>query len=204
MTVKEAHGIMAQLQELEFPYAFAKARQIALLKAGGIPTMSKLFAVTGQNNRRNAGKCAVDTEILLPEAHSKPRDSDRYASAVARMNYLHDRYRHANKITDNDLHTLGDGLAEILNVVDREEWRKLTDVENLPSVFFTRTWERIWESRLTRFLQKQKAGETAFTSRWNCVTGQSAMKKKSQSRRQQTINMSESMLIQPCRRFLAS
>jgi len=32
MTVKEAHGIMVQLQELEFPYAFAKARQIALLK----------------------------------------------------------------------------------------------------------------------------------------------------------------------------
>lgn len=32
MTVKEARGIMTQLQELEFPYAFAKARQIALLK----------------------------------------------------------------------------------------------------------------------------------------------------------------------------
>jgi hypothetical protein len=32
MTVKEAHEIMTQLQELEFPYAFAKARQIALLK----------------------------------------------------------------------------------------------------------------------------------------------------------------------------
>lgn len=44
----------------------------------------------------------------------------------------HDRYRRANKITDNDLlHTLGDGLAEILNVVEREreEWRQLTDVE---------------------------------------------------------------------------
>jgi len=51
--------------------------------------MSKLFAVTGQNNRRNAGKRAVDTEILLREAQSKPRDSDRYASAVARMNYLY-------------------------------------------------------------------------------------------------------------------
>ncbi|CRG92046.1 hypothetical protein PISL3812_09101 [Talaromyces islandicus] len=130
MTVKEAHEIIAQLQELEFPYAFAKARQIALLKAGGIPTMSKLFAVTGQNNRRNAGKRAIDTEIILREAQSKPRDSDRYASAVARMNYLHARYRRANKITDTDLlHTLGDGLAEILNVVEREEWRKLTDVE---------------------------------------------------------------------------
>ncbi|KAJ5404399.1 hypothetical protein N7509_004270 [Penicillium cosmopolitanum] len=46
------------------------------------------------------------------------------------MNYLHDRYRRANKITDQDLlHTLGDGLAEILNVIEREEWRNLTDVE---------------------------------------------------------------------------
>jgi hypothetical protein len=42
----------------------------------------------------------------------------------------HDRYRRANKITDQDLlHTLGDGLAEILNVIEREEWRNLTDVE---------------------------------------------------------------------------
>lgn len=32
MTIKEAHEIMTQLQELEFPYAFAKARQISLLK----------------------------------------------------------------------------------------------------------------------------------------------------------------------------
>ena len=51
--------------------------------------MSKLFAVTGQNNKRNSGKRAVDTEILLREAQSKPRDSDRYMSAVARMNYLY-------------------------------------------------------------------------------------------------------------------
>ncbi|KAJ5209292.1 hypothetical protein N7449_003671 [Penicillium cf. viridicatum] len=130
MTAKEAHAILSQLQELEFPHAFSKARKIALLKAGGIPTMSKLFAVTGQNNKRNSGKRAVDTEILLREVQSKPRDSDRYTSAVARMNYLHARYRRANKLTDNDLlHTLGDGLAEIVTVVEREEWRKLTDVE---------------------------------------------------------------------------
>ncbi|RAH67581.1 uncharacterized protein BO66DRAFT_379237 [Aspergillus aculeatinus CBS 121060] len=130
MTSEEAHVIISQLQELEFPYAFNKARKIALLKAGGIPTMSKLFAVTGQNNKRNSGKRAVDTEILLREAQSQPRDSNRYSTAVARMNYLHARYRKANKITDPDLlHTLGDGLAEILNVIDRDEWRKLTDVE---------------------------------------------------------------------------
>lgn len=51
--------------------------------------MSKLFAVTGQNNRRNGGKRAVDTEILLRESQSQPRVSDRYATAVARMNYLY-------------------------------------------------------------------------------------------------------------------
>ncbi len=32
MTTEEAHNIMAQLQELEFPRAFNKARKIALLK----------------------------------------------------------------------------------------------------------------------------------------------------------------------------
>ncbi|KAH6953559.1 hypothetical protein DER45DRAFT_528118 [Fusarium avenaceum] len=130
MTTKEAHDIVAQLQLLEFPYAFEKARKIALLKAGGIPTMSKLFAVTGQNNKRNAGKRAIDTQILLREAQSQSRDSDRYATAVARMNYLHARYRRANKITDPDLlHTLGDGLGEIFTVIQREEWRQLTNVE---------------------------------------------------------------------------
>lgn len=32
MTVQEAHAIITQLQEVEFPYAFAKARRMALLK----------------------------------------------------------------------------------------------------------------------------------------------------------------------------
>lgn len=32
MTAKEAHEIIQKLQELEFPYAFGKARKLALLK----------------------------------------------------------------------------------------------------------------------------------------------------------------------------
>ncbi|KAF4863230.1 Mycophenolic acid synthesis protein B [Colletotrichum siamense] len=137
MTIEEAQSIMNQLQELEFPRSMAKARQISLLKAGAIPTMSKLFLATGQNSRRNAGRRAVDTEILLREAQSKSRDSDRYATAVARMNYLHDRYRRANKITDNDLlHTLGDSLISIFEVVDKDEWRKLTDAEKCAAGVF--------------------------------------------------------------------
>jgi hypothetical protein len=83
--------------------------------------MSKLFAVTGQNNIRNAGRRAVDTEILLRESQTQPRDSERYMDAVARMNYLHARYRKARKILNTDLlHTLGDGALEILHVIDNQ------------------------------------------------------------------------------------
>lgn len=139
MTTQEAFEIMTQLQSLEFPYAMNKARSVALLKAGGIPTMSRLFAVTGQNNTRNAGRRAVDTEILLRESQTQPRDSERYMDAVARMNYLHARYRKAGKILDVDLlHTLGDGALEILHVIDNEEWRKLSDVEKCAVGIFHR------------------------------------------------------------------
>ncbi|RYP11826.1 hypothetical protein DL767_011441 [Monosporascus sp. MG133] len=139
MTTQEAFDILTQLQSLEFPYAINKARSIALLKAGGIPSMSKLFAVTGQNNTRNAGKRAVDTEILLRESQTQPPDTERYMNAVARMNYLHARYRKAGKILDEDLlHTLGDGALEIVHVIDSEEWRKLTDVEKCAVGIFHR------------------------------------------------------------------
>ncbi|RDL30743.1 Uncharacterized protein BP5553_10088 [Venustampulla echinocandica] len=130
MTSQEASNIIKQLQELEFPYSFNKARKTALLKAGGIPTMSKLFAATGQNSRKTAGKRAVDTEILLREVQSKDRQSIRYMQAVARMNYLHSRFRKAGKILDEDmLHTLGSAVVELFRVVDRNEWRALSEVE---------------------------------------------------------------------------
>lgn len=139
MTSDDAHAIMKNLQELEFPAAFTKARTVALLKAGGIPTMSKLFAATGQNNNRNGGKRMIDTEIILREAQSRHPASERYMQAVARMNYLHSRYRQAGKILDEDLlHTLGSGVVEIFRVVDTEEWRKLSDVEKCAIGIFHR------------------------------------------------------------------
>lgn len=55
--------------------------------------------------------------------------ADKHATVHSPL-IRHARYRQANKITDLDLlHTLGDGLAEIFNVVDRDEWRRLTPVE---------------------------------------------------------------------------
>lgn len=99
-------------------------------KTGGIPTISKLLMATGQSSEQNATKRAVDTNILLMEAQTNDVDTERHLRAIARMNYLHERYRKAGKILDEDmLHTLGSGMAEIIRFVDRYEWRCLSDVE---------------------------------------------------------------------------
>lgn len=68
--------------------------------------------------------------MLLVELQTNDVDSDRHYQAIARMNYLHERYRKAGKILDPDmLHTLGSGMAEIIRFVNDYEWRKLTLVE---------------------------------------------------------------------------
>lgn len=51
MTTKEAHDIIAQLQELEFPSAFAKARRIALLKVGNHTRCSQTAMLTEAHRR---------------------------------------------------------------------------------------------------------------------------------------------------------
>ena len=99
-------------------------------QTGGIPTISKLLMATGQSSEKNAPKRAVDTNIILMEAQTNDVDSARHLRAVARMNFLHERYRKAGKILDDDmLHTLGSGMAEIIRFLNDYEWRRLSEVE---------------------------------------------------------------------------
>lgn len=66
-----------------------------------------------------------------------PTTYDLLANYVPTLTTSHARYRRANKILDPDLlHTLGDGLAEILRIVDGQEWRRLTDVERCAAGVF--------------------------------------------------------------------
>ncbi|KAK1144810.1 hypothetical protein N8T08_004822 [Aspergillus melleus] len=130
MTISEAHEIIRELRELEFPYAMHSAMKISLLKTGSIPTMTKLFVATGQLNERNASKRAADTEVILSEVHDRLPGSDPHLLGIARMNYLHARFRKAGKILDEDmLHTLGSAVVDIMRYVDRYEWRGLTEIE---------------------------------------------------------------------------
>lgn len=92
--------------------------------------MAKLFVATGQLNKKNMTKRAADTEVILNEVHDREPGSDPHLLGIARMNYLHARYRKAGKILDEDLlHTLGSAVVDIVRSVDSNEWRQLTDVE---------------------------------------------------------------------------
>lgn len=91
--------------------------------------MSKLFAVTGQNNRKSARKRAVDKGILLRESHSYPRVSSVSAGSPSHE-FSALQVPQSKQILDPDmLHTLGSGLYEALRIVKQQEWCQLTTVE---------------------------------------------------------------------------
>ncbi|PGH14887.1 hypothetical protein AJ79_02749 [Helicocarpus griseus UAMH5409] len=130
MTVKEAHQTVRELRELESPYSLHNAMKLSLLKTGAIPTMTKLFVATGQLSEKNISKRTIDTEVVLNEVHDREPGTDPHLLGIARMNYLHARYRKAGKILDEDmLHTLGSAVVDIMRSIDRYEWRRLTEVE---------------------------------------------------------------------------
>ncbi|KAB8231143.1 uncharacterized protein BDW43DRAFT_313225 [Aspergillus alliaceus] len=158
MTVKEAHEIIRELRELEFPYTLHSAMKLSLLKTGSIPTMTKLFVATRQLNEKNASKRAADTEVVLNEVHDREPGSDSHLMGIARMNYLHARYRKAGKILDEDmLHTLGSAVVDIVRGVDKDEWRQLTDVERCAIGVFHKALGDAMEISFT-FLPSHKTG----------------------------------------------
>ncbi|BAE62249.1 unnamed protein product [Aspergillus oryzae RIB40] len=158
MTVKEAHEIFRELRELEFPYTLHSAMKLSLLKTGSIPTMTKLFVATRQLNEKNASKRAADTEVVLNEVHDREPGSESHLLGIARMNYLHARYRKAGKILDEDmLHTLGSAVVDIVRGVDRNEWRRLTDVERCAIGVFHRALGDAMEIPFT-FLPSHETG----------------------------------------------
>ncbi|RMJ28853.1 hypothetical protein PHISP_00304 [Aspergillus sp. HF37] len=130
MTVKEAHQIIRELREQEFPYSLHNAMNNSLLKTASIPTMAKLFVAADQLNEKNMTKRAADTEVFLNEVHDREPGTDPHLLGIARTNHLHSRYRKAGKVLDKDmLHTLGSAVVDIIRTVDGNEWRQLTDVE---------------------------------------------------------------------------
>ncbi|SPO06382.1 uncharacterized protein DNG_09071 [Cephalotrichum gorgonifer] len=131
MTVDEACNIRKELANLEFPETMKTSLFFALFKTYAIPSISKLLLATGQlSSDATASKRAADTSVLVTEMTQAGRSSDRIFDAIARMNFLHNRYRRAGKISDDDLlYTLSLFALEPSRWVTRLDWREFSPVE---------------------------------------------------------------------------
>jgi hypothetical protein len=131
MTAEDAWAIHKYIISLEFPFISEKALQFALFRTYGIPSISKLLVETKQfSDVKLAPKRYVDTTVLIGEFLANAPSSDRANSAIARMNYLHNMYRRAGKISNNDmLYTLSLFVLEIERWIRMYEWRTLTPME---------------------------------------------------------------------------
>lgn len=97
----------------------------------GIPSISKLLVQTTQlSTVKNAGKRYADTAVLLVEILGNEPSSDRSIVSFGRLNYLHGIYRDLGKILDDDmLYTLALFAIEPIKWIERNDWRKLSNLE---------------------------------------------------------------------------
>jgi hypothetical protein len=82
---------------------------------------------TGQfKDVKTGGKRFVDTGVLITEFATYPFDSERYARAIARVNYLHSHYNISN---DDLLYTLSVFITVPQEFLEKYEWRSLSEIE---------------------------------------------------------------------------
>ncbi|KAH8888513.1 hypothetical protein GQ53DRAFT_871485 [Thozetella sp. PMI_491] len=131
MTIEQAHKINQELASQEFPLTFATSLFFALFKTYGIPSISRLLLATNQlGSEKTVSKRAADTTAIMAEIMSGEPASERHLDGLARVNYLHSRYRQAGKITDGDmLYTLSLFALEPVRWTAKLEWRTLNETE---------------------------------------------------------------------------
>ena len=138
MTADQAHFILKDLVELEFPKTMGLSLVFALFRTYAIPSISSLLIATGELSRpETASKRTADLGMLVLEFCLNAPSSERAMEAVARMNFLHSAYVQAGKIRNEDLvYTLAILASEPVRSMGLYEWRNLTDVEICASATF--------------------------------------------------------------------
>lgn len=157
MSISEAASVLKELGSREFPTTFYTSVSFALFKVSrefsdlgcsrlrhaqtyGIPTISKLLVATSQlSGDTTASKRRTDTGVLMSEIIWNTPDSRRNVDAIARVNFLHSRWRQAGKISNDDmLFTLGLFVLEPIRWTALYEWRDLTMFEKNAMAIFWR------------------------------------------------------------------
>lgn len=131
MTYKEAQQITKLHSLRDMPYMSRMAGIYALIKTYGIASGTPLLIKTRQlSTRERVSKRIEDTGLAFTEVIMGDMDGERSMRALAKVNWLHARYK--NAITNEEmLHTLSITGFEGIRFIDSFEWRKLTELEKV-------------------------------------------------------------------------
>ncbi|KAI1503491.1 hypothetical protein F5X99DRAFT_375396 [Biscogniauxia marginata] len=133
---KQAQEIMHLSILYEMPFLFVFGTQWALIKSYGIANGTRLLVQTRQLcDPDKVGKRAEDTAVFLVELLAGDPDSERGRLTMAKLNWMHGRYR----IDQGDyLHTLALFVLEPQLWVDRYGWRAMTRLEKVAYFLYWR------------------------------------------------------------------
>ncbi|KAI1338865.1 hypothetical protein F5Y15DRAFT_416628 [Xylariaceae sp. FL0016] len=133
---KQAQEIMQLSMLHDEPFLFAFGTQWALVKSYGIASGTPLLVQTRQLcDAGKVGRRAEDTAIFLGEFLAGDLDGERGRLAMARLNWLHGRYR----ISEGDyVHTLALFVLEPQRWIERYGWRAMTRLEKVAHLVYWR------------------------------------------------------------------
>ncbi|GJJ12690.1 hypothetical protein Clacol_006934 [Clathrus columnatus] len=145
---EQAQEIIQNYLFYEHPIIIQLGTQSALIKVYALPSFARLLVRTGQlKSPDSISKRVADTATLIatwlscplirPGTSSDPDSDPRGAIAVARVNYLHRKYKISN---DDFLYNLGLFIQEPLDWVARYDWRRPDDLERDATFIF---WKEI-------------------------------------------------------------
>ncbi|KAJ7059220.1 hypothetical protein C8F01DRAFT_1146409 [Mycena amicta] len=140
LTPEEAQEVVQLAFEWDMPILSEYSLAFALFKTYAIPTISSLLLTTGQlSTPATVARRYADTEILIatwmvcplagrlvdtnPDA---PADDPRASLALARVNWLHGKYKISN---EDFLYTLGLFMFEPAKWAKQYGWRPHSDLE---------------------------------------------------------------------------
>ncbi|KAI0102693.1 hypothetical protein GGR51DRAFT_284199 [Nemania sp. FL0031] len=131
MTNDQAQQIIKYLAAWEFPLFHYLSLQFGLFKTYGVESISRLLLATRNlTDPVKSLKRYEDTAALIGEFMINPPNSERTLHAIARMNFLHSKYRQEGTITNADLlYTLSVFVTEPQRFVRLYEWRAMNDME---------------------------------------------------------------------------
>ncbi|KAJ7641459.1 hypothetical protein FB45DRAFT_976236 [Roridomyces roridus] len=160
LTVEEAHEVVQLAFMYDMPLLSEYSLAFALFKTYAIPTISKLLSETKQlASTTLVARRYADTELLIANWLACPlfgrKDDPRAALALARVNWLHSKYKISN---EDYLYTLGLFTFEPATFAARYGWREHSQLEKYAAfVYWSEVGRRMNIENIPPTIQDFKA-----------------------------------------------